>query len=87
MIYIKKYFQIIINSKAEQLFLYGRDVWSGSILKTEGNIEKGRIAFIYNEQGLFLGLAFPLKKEILNQGSNTVLKNVINLGYYLRIEK
>ncbi len=79
--------KVFINRKAEQLFLYSRDVWSSSILKTEGEVKKRNLVFVFNEDGIFLGMAFALSDNLLDKGKKVVLKNVIDIGYYLRCER
>lgn len=76
-----------INDKAEQLFLYTRDIWSGSIIKTEGRVLKGKLTFIFNEKNQFLGLAFPINTEVMGKKEKTVLKHLLDIGDYLRCEK
>jgi len=79
--------KVVINEKAEQLFLYSRDVWSNSIRSIEGEVKRRGIVFIFNEQGLFLGLAFAMADRLLGKGKKTVLRNIIDIGNYLRIER
>lgn len=79
--------KVYIKPKAEQLFLYGRDVWSDSIIKIEGKIKRREIVFMFNQDNLFIGLAFAMSDELTDKGRVVVLKNVIDTGYYLRIEK
>lgn len=79
--------KVFINSKAEQLFLYTRDIWSGSIIKVDGRVLKGKLTFVYNENGTFLGLAFPITSDFLNKADKMVLKHLVDIGEYLRCEK
>ncbi|MFA5406048.1 MAG: hypothetical protein WC307_01700 [Candidatus Nanoarchaeia archaeon] len=76
-----------INHKAEQLFLYSRDVWSNSIIKVERAPARQKIIFVFNEEEIFLGLGFALTDELIEKGRKLVIKNVIDIGSYLRIEK
>lgn len=76
----------VVNNKAEQLFLYTRDVWSSSIIRAEGNVKRRRLVFIFNQDGLFLGLAFATGNKIMDKGRTKTLRNVIDIGYYLRAE-
>ncbi|ACX72626.1 Protein of unknown function UPF0113 [Methanocaldococcus vulcanius M7] len=61
----------IVNEKAEELFLYGRDVFKNSILEIKGS---GRIA-VFNKNREFLGIGFFDGKMI---------KNIKDKGWYLR---
>lgn len=76
----------VVNDKAEQLFLYTRDVWSSSIISTEGRIKQYRLVFVFNQDGLFLGLAFAASNKLMSKGRTETLRNVIDIGYYLRCE-
>lgn len=77
----------IIRHKGEQLFLYGRDVWSSTIKKVEGKINRKGIVFLFNESNIFMGIAFARNEELMIHKNETVLKNIIDTGYYLRCEK
>lgn len=76
-----------INKKAEQLFLYTRNVWSDSITRTEGKINPDSVVFVFNEDEIFLGLAFTKRTELKGRGRTVALKHLIDTGYYLRAEK
>lgn len=77
----------IIRHKGEQLFLYGRDVWSGTVKTVQGTIKRKGLVFLFNESNIFLGIAFARNEDLMIHGHNTVLKNVIDTGHYLRCEK
>ncbi len=79
--------KVIVNKKAEQLFLYGRDVWSESIISVEGVIHKGGIVFVFNQQHLFIGIAFALSDKLLGKARQVVLRNIADIGLFLRIER
>ncbi|NPA62883.1 MAG: hypothetical protein GXN95_04955 [Methanococci archaeon] len=61
----------VVNEKAEELFLYGRDIFKNSILEINGS---GRIA-VFNKNREFLGIGFFDGKMI---------KNIKDKGWYLR---
>ncbi len=79
--------KVIVNKKAEQLFLYGRDVWSESIINVEGIIHKGGLVFVFNQQHLFIGIAFALSDKLLGKARQVVLRNVADIGLFLRLER
>ncbi len=79
--------KVIISLKAEQLFLYGRDIWSSSIIDVVGTPQRRGLVFVFNADNVFLGLAFALVDDLLSKGDKVVLKNVIDIGYYLRCER
>ncbi len=70
--------KVYVNYKAEQLFLYGRDIYEKSIVKIDGEPKKDKLVFIYSRDGIFLGLGFYKKNSI---------KHVIDIGHYLRCER
>ncbi len=63
---------IIINSKSETLFLYGRDIFKSSVIKLNGG---GKVA-VFNENKELLGIG--------NYGGGDIIKNIIDKGWYLR---
>ncbi len=75
-----------IKPKGEQLFLYGRDIISDSVLKVEGEVKQKGIILVLNEQGEFLGLGFS-RETLLGKGKTTVIRRIIDIGYYLRCER
>jgi len=79
--------KVFINTQAEKLFIYGRDVWSGSITRIEGKPERRKLVFVFNNEGVFLGIAFAIADKLLGKGRKTMLMNVIDIGHYLRAEK
>lgn len=62
----------VVNRKGETLFLYGRDIFLSSVLELKGG---GRLA-IFNMDREFLGIG--------NYGGGSIIKNVIDKGWYLR---
>ncbi|HUT82235.1 MAG TPA: PUA domain-containing protein [Candidatus Bathyarchaeia archaeon] len=80
--------KVIINSEAEQLFLYQRNVLSKSIIFCDETFyEKERI-FVMNEKGDCLGigkLLLSAKELRLEENANKeALQNLMDLGWYLR---
>ncbi len=78
----------IINPEAEQLFLYMRDIYSKSIISIKEGLSKGDKVLVANTSNDYLGLGkilLPIsdfgdpKKE-----DEVALKNIIDLGWYLR---
>ena len=63
-----------VNKKAEQLFLYGRNVLPGSVIKT--NAKKGELVVVLSESSEPLGLGKIMK--------DNEIKNIIDFGLYLR---
>lgn len=73
--------KIYIAPKVEGLFLYGRNILSDSIDKNPHDIKLGYV-FVQNEHDENLGYG------IFNQqGPQLVVKNLLDKGSYLRIER
>ncbi|HDD05089.1 MAG TPA: hypothetical protein ENF51_01195 [Candidatus Aenigmarchaeota archaeon] len=66
--------RVFVDDHAEQLFLYGRDVFLRSIIKKEA--EEG-IVIVCNKRGEPLGFGKFEKR---------LIKNIADLGMYLREE-
>lgn len=79
--------KVIIISKAEQLFLYSRNVISKSVVKVLGKPKRGDILLILNEQEDCLGLGMMLKDALVDRGEEPVVKNLVDMGKYLRCER
>lgn len=73
--------QVVVTDKAAQLFLYGREVLAGSVLRFDSGARRGRVAFVANARGEVLGLA-----EVLQNlpGHGPVLRPLADRGWYLR---
>jgi len=69
-----KYKKIYVNDKAEQLVLYGRDVFPNSIIKGE-KLKPKEKCIIVNKKGEILAIGKVEKDKI---------KNIIDRGWYLR---
>lgn len=68
--------KIVVSSKAEWLFLCGRDVFKDSIIS--GNMKAGKEYFVQNSKDENLGLG---------RFDGRIVKNIIDKGMYLRMEK
>ncbi|NHJ86575.1 MAG: hypothetical protein FK734_14005 [Asgard group archaeon] len=80
--------KVIINQTAEQLFLYSRDIHSSSILSVDKTLQIGDKVLVMNEDDEFLGIGkIELLMNDLAKNENkdkTAIKNLIDLGWYLR---
>tara|TARA_Y100000294_G_C8511445_1_gene318994 strand:- start:680 stop:1105 length:426 start_codon:yes stop_codon:yes gene_type:complete len=68
--------KIVVNDKAEWLFVCGRDIFKKSILS--GNVKSGKEYFVQNSKDENLGLG---------KFNGDVVKNIVDKGMYLRMEK
>lgn len=69
--------RIIVNQKAEQLVLYGRDIFPKSILDSSSGLRKGERALVYNERDEVIGIARVTLGKIFAE-------NLVDRGWYLR---
>ncbi|MBN1329894.1 MAG: hypothetical protein JXA54_10505 [Candidatus Heimdallarchaeota archaeon] len=80
--------KVIINSEAEQLFLYQRNVLCKSILFCNEAIEEKEKVLVMNERSIFLGigkLLLSAKELRIKENANKEgVLNLIDLGWYLR---
>jgi ribosome biogenesis protein Nip4 len=72
---------VIIDDKAEWLFLCGRDVFFGSVVKS--NVKNG-IAIVMNSNREVLG--FGLVSDRVRMPEDIMIKNILDRGDYLRRE-
>jgi 60S ribosome subunit biogenesis protein NIP7 len=81
---IKKY--VVINEKAGQLFLYGKDVFEDSVMEKR-ECSPGEKVFVLNENGecLGIGLLRGKRKGKSARGEARIsVLNVLDRGLYLR---
>jgi len=81
---------IIVNEKGAKLFLYGRDLFKNSVISFDMNMEKNSFVIVkeYSKKPLGMGkllYATDTFKKI--EKSTVVIRNIIDLGYYLRSER
>ncbi len=74
--------KVFIDSKSEWLFLCGRDIMAGSVMKS--NSSSGMV-LVQNEKGENLGLG-KIVGKIGSPQKTIVIKNIIDRGDYLRRE-
>ncbi len=86
----KKRKRVYLSDKGEMLFLYGRDVFSGSIVKATGDIRENDVVFVCNRAGDILGIGrsrFEAAKLRSVEKDRVVIENLVDRGQYLRKEK
>lgn len=73
--------RVIVNERAAQLLLYGRDVLGGSVLHHDDGLRRGSIAWVTDRRHDVLGLA-----QVIDHwgSSGPVLRPTVDLGWYLR---
>ncbi len=86
----KKKKRVYLNDKGEMLFLYGRDVFSGSIVKATGDIKENDIIFVCNKAGDILGIGrsrYDADRLRSVEKDRVAVENLVDRGQYLRKEK
>lgn len=81
--------KVWVNERGEMLFLYGRDIFAGSLTKT-GEFDENEVVFVCNEFGDILGMGRSrFKSSILKElpKEKVVIENLVDRGAYLRHEK
>ncbi len=79
--------KIKIDKKSAYLFTCGRDIFEKSVLDPQPKAKKRSLLIITDENETFLGMGkaienFPLKER----KSRTAVKNILDIGDYLRRE-
>ncbi|MCS7143734.1 MAG: hypothetical protein NZ879_01795 [Archaeoglobaceae archaeon] len=81
--------KVWVNERGEMLFLYGRDIFSSSIVKV-GEFEENEIVFVCNEYDDILGIGrsrFKSAEIEKMPEKRVVIENLVDRGAYLRHEK
>jgi ribosome biogenesis protein Nip4 len=77
--------KVVLERKAAWLFICGRDVFRKGILKWMGSPRKGDYTLVVNEFGECLG--FGVVFSVLEQTDGVVVRNVLDVGDFLRRER
>ncbi len=81
---------VFVNEKGEMLFLYGRDIFSDSVVDVTDDVEENDIVFVRNLRGDILGLGksrFSAERMKDVESGRVVVENLVDRGEYLRKEK
>lgn len=81
--------KVWVNDHGETLFLYGRDIFSGSIAKV-GEFEENEVVFVCNKYGDILGIGrsrFKSSEFLKLPADRVVIENLVDRGAYLRHDK
>jgi ribosome biogenesis protein Nip4 len=79
--------KIIVEKKAAWLFICGRDIFRKGILEVQGSRKKGDHVLVLNEFGECLGFGRILRGLDKAAEGEVVVKNVSDIGDFLRREK
>ena len=86
----KKKKRVWVNERGEMLFLYGRDIFSESVVKASPDIKENDIVFVCNKAGDILGIGksrYEADKLRSVEKDRVVVENLVDRGEYLRKEK
>lgn len=80
--------KIVVDRKAAWLFICGRDVFRRGVLTMHGSRRKGDYALVMNDFGECLGFGKILRSLDADvQGAEVVVRNISDLGDFLRREQ
>lgn len=86
----KKRKRVYVNDKGEMLFLYGRDIFSASVVKVTDDVKENDIVMVCNENGDVIGIGksrFDADVVRSVEEDRVVVENLVDRGEYLRKEK
>ncbi len=81
---------VIVNTEGEKNFLYGKDLLIKSIIDVKSPIQKGQIVILLNREEEYIGLGKALESitkknnRIITKQTGFIIKNIVDLGWYLR---
>ncbi|MDK2876842.1 MAG: ribosome subunit biosis protein [Archaeoglobaceae archaeon] len=81
--------KVWVNEHGEMLFLYGRDIFAGSITKV-GEFDENEVVFVCNEFGDILGIGRSrFKSSIVKElpKDRVFIENLVDRGAYIRHNK
>jgi ribosome biogenesis protein Nip4 len=79
--------KVIVDKKAEWLFICGRDIFKRGIIDASKLLRKGDYTLILNERGDCLGFGRILHNIGEKDGKRVVVRNIADVGDFLRREK
>ena len=79
---------VVITPEAEQAFLYRKDIYFESIVEINDSLKKDDKVIVRNKEGDVLGvgkISLDLQnKKMKKQGNIVAIRNLMDLGWYLR---
>jgi ribosome biogenesis protein Nip4 len=78
--------KVVLNKKAAWLFICGRDIFRKGIVKPQGSQRKGSCTLVLNEFGECLGFGKITRSLDGADGKAVVVRNVLDVGDFLRRE-
>ncbi len=78
--------KVVVDEKAAWLFICGRDIFRKSIKTVKGSKRRGDFTLVLNEHGECLGFG-RIVEDLSSQGKNLAVRNVSDVGDFLRRER
>jgi len=78
--------RVVIDDKAAWLFICGRDIFKEGLVKVYGSKNRGAYTLVFNRRGECLGFG-KIIKDLDKAKSGVVIKNVLDVGDFLRRER
>ncbi len=83
----KKRKRVYVNDRGEMLFLYGRDLFSGSIVKVTEDVKENDFVMVCNKDGDIIGIGKSrFDADVIRsiESDRVVVENLLDRGEYLR---
>jgi 60S ribosome subunit biogenesis protein NIP7 len=83
----KNKFYLVVNEKAENLLLYGRDIMGESIIEASDALHENELVIVLNKwfEAIAVGRTRFAGRSLFQKGRVTIT-NISDAGYYLREE-
>lgn len=81
--------KVWVNEKGEMLFLYGRDIFTESVIEV-GEFKENEIVFVCNRYNDIIGIGrsrFDSFRIFEQERDRVVIENLVDRGAYIRHEK
>ena len=78
--------KVVVDDKAAWLFICGRDIFKEGLVKVYGSKNRGAYTLVFNRRGECLGFG-KIIKNLDKAKSGVVIKNVLDVGDFLRRER
>lgn len=83
----KKRKRVYVNDRGEMLFLYGRDIFSASVVKVTDDVKENDIIMVCNKDGDIIGIGKSrFNADVMRSvdEDRVVVENLVDRGEYLR---
>ena len=76
--------KVFVNEKGEWLFVCGRNLWGANVERTEGELRKGDLAFVFNRHDECLGYGAIVSGKLAKRA---FLDRIFDIGDLIRRER